>query len=231
MPFDICTSCFVIKNRNARNDSLLQLEGHKNVYKFGDEDIVGFPMLLDEHTNLLIELHKLTDFHSVESSNFLDFGCGRGITVFAASRLGYKKAIGIDLDREIFDQSYQMYEQIGYSGNNCSFYDKIEEVEEGIDFLFIWHVIEHIYEPYDILSQLTIKLNRNATILVQYPQYKKEYFCDAHYYFYNEPSVKMLFTRANISVEKFIYDYENEFGAVLGHYNGNPSVDQSFHHK
>jgi 2-polyprenyl-3-methyl-5-hydroxy-6-metoxy-1,4-benzoquinol methylase len=211
----------VIKKRNAKDDNLLQLEGHKNIYRLSDEEIASFPKLLDEHTNLLIELCKLSDFRSAESSNFLDFGCGRGIMVFAASRLGYKKAIGIDLDREIFDQSHQLYKQIGFSGNSCSFYDKIEEVEERIDFLLMWHVIEHIYEPFDILSKLTMKLNRNATILVQYPQYKEEYFCDAHYYFYNEPSIKMLFKRVNISVERFIYDYENEFGTVLGKYQGN----------
>jgi 2-polyprenyl-3-methyl-5-hydroxy-6-metoxy-1,4-benzoquinol methylase len=130
--------------------------------------------LLREHTDFSAErryierlseqwkyLRVLREFHPTAHS-LLDIGCDRGYFLDTARRGGLQVQ-GIEPS-----QQARMYaESLG-----CSMYSSLENIpaEEKYDVVTMWHVLEHIPQPVELLRKVhTLYSRDNALILIRVP--------------------------------------------------------------
>jgi len=141
----------------------------------------------------------------VRSSSILDFGCGNGGFLKYASKCA-KLAYGIEVDKTA---SMHIFNQIG-----CNIFSSIDEIAESIefDYIFMFHVLEHLEQPHKILSKITEKL-KFREIIIEIPNaddallsvYKCVSFADftywsAHLYLYNEVTLQKLVEKAGLKI-------------------------------
>jgi len=95
--------------------------------------------------------------------------------------------------------------------------DKIEVlnssqlVDARADFVFLWHVLEHLVRPGNTIHFCSKLLNRGGYLIFQIPLLHKPWIEPKHYYFHNEESIKYSATIAELTVVDFIYDHRNSF--------------------
>ncbi|MCB9202412.1 MAG: class I SAM-dependent methyltransferase [Flavobacteriales bacterium] len=99
----------------------------------------------------------------------LDYGCGNGIF------LEFMKSNGYSIQG--FEPS-NLGKKETEKRLESTLIDNINEIKN-TDIITLWHVLEHIENPDEILEKLKSKLNPNGIILIALPNYKSY---DAKYY-------------------------------------------------
>ncbi len=115
----------------------------------------------------LIERHK-------KIGTILDYGCGTG--EFLAFMLAHNwTTLGVE------PAEYARTKAIKILGNNTDLVKgNIEELPvNAFDAITLWHVLEHVPRPDELLSSLKLKLNKDGFIFVAVPNHESH---DAHYY-------------------------------------------------
>lgn len=134
----------------------------------------------------------------------LDFGCGAG--GFLHLIQSYTDiAVGVELDRFI-------NRAINKEGIKC--YDNLSEVEGKYDIITLFHVVEHLINPNQVLEGLKQHLNPNGVIIIEVPNaddalltlYGNEKFADftywsCHVYLYNNFTLKKLMEQAGYNAK------------------------------
>jgi len=96
----------------------------------------------------------------------LDFGCGRGITVYEAARQGWD-SVGIDLNRELIETASRHW---GFNRLFCCSLDEfVRRSPEPFDFILCNQVVEHLYDPVDICRTLAGLLSANGILYLDVP--------------------------------------------------------------
>lgn len=137
----------------------------------------------------------------------LDFGCGNGAFLDLVRVSGNAaKAVGIEQDESSLAE-------LRKAGIHC--WNDIASVppEEIFDIVFLFHVIEHLSEPENILQAIGARLNKNGTIVIETPNaedallsyYNCEAFADftywsPHIYLYNVETLTALLERAGFVI-------------------------------
>ena len=104
--------------------------------------------------------------HLKQNSNVLDYGCGPGDFVkYLRSRS--VRAYGYDPNIKFSSN------EPAYLTNNSTWEKK------KYDIIFLWHVLEHIHNPYILLQSLKKSLNKNGKIYIAIPNFKS---FDSKYY-------------------------------------------------
>lgn len=99
---------------------------------------------------------------SITNKNILDFGCGNGGFLLLA-RERAKAVAGVELEKALQkyfkENKLDVFPSIGY----------IERSEQKFDVITMFHVLEHLPNPIEILSSLKNMLNKKGEIIIEVP--------------------------------------------------------------
>lgn len=117
---------------------------------------------------------------------------------------------GVDITTDLFENIKPL---VGLGG--VEVFINIEQVKEKVDYVYMWHVLEHLINPKEVLQKINKISNSGCCLAIQIPQYKKNYICEVHHYFYTEKSLEQLLKKSGFKIEKIVYDITNEFMTVM----------------
>ena len=209
----LCSDCKVLANESAFQHSVaLQVQASETFYRLTDEDLDHLEEQVESQRRLLAYILPLLG--KVNEKVMLEVGCGRGLMLIAARRLGFRRAIGVDPNVETFRQVAQHIEV----DSDIVVHRDLMEVGDKVDCVVMWHALEHMPAPREFLMRLGACLNDRAILFFQVPQYHQAYICATHFYFYNEPSIRHLMRNAGFEVLEIGYDVDNQFTTVVARY-------------
>jgi cyclopropane fatty-acyl-phospholipid synthase-like methyltransferase len=137
----------------------------------------------------------------IKNKDILDFGCGAGGFLLKA-RNSAKSVCGVELEKSL----YGHFKQSGlYVCND------IDSLDKTVDEIFLFHVLEHIGDPFSLLEKLKRKLNPGGQIIVEVPNaddalltlYQSKAFSEftywsPHLYLYNASTLRLLANKATL---------------------------------
>jgi 2-polyprenyl-3-methyl-5-hydroxy-6-metoxy-1,4-benzoquinol methylase len=143
----------------------------------------------------------------------LDFGCGSDKFLNHARTLGWN-TIGMDFT----EQPLEMAKKSGHKTilfSDASAWDLIPDAS--LDFVRLNHVLEHLYEPKKILSQLNKKMKKGARIHIAVPNtdsisamlFKNKWLgldCPRHIMLHNPHCLRNLLTELNFTVIEILQE-------------------------
>ena len=98
----------------------------------------------------------------IKNKIVLEFGCGSGEFLHRSQKI-LKKGVGIDPG----------FERIEYSDNKKIIFFKninqINDLDFKFDSIFLFHVLEHLVNPIEVLTQLQLKLKKNGNLIIEVP--------------------------------------------------------------
>ncbi len=163
--------------------------------------------------------------------NILDFGSGAGGFLQKCKPLS-NYLTGLELDKKVKDY---------YLKNNIKYENKIDNLEDNsFDIITMFHVLEHIANPQEVLKNLIQKLKKDGSLIIEVPNandalltlYKNKPFSNftywsCHLYLYTQHTLMLLAKKVGIKVEfiKYIqrYPLSNHLYWLS---NGKPSGDK-----
>lgn len=130
----------------------------------------------------------------------LDFGCGCGGFLKLAKNLT-KHAYGIELEKRL--KPY-------FEKENLNVFNDVSKISKKVDYLFMFHVLEHIENPIPLLETFKSILKPDGKLVIEVPNsddalltlYKNKAFSEftywsPHLYLYNEKTLEMLMYQAD----------------------------------
>lgn len=195
----ICMDCTLIVNvtdlvNNLKEGSNLdkQRQGSEGFYKVDEKTIAETPQKVDELRNVLkFALDRLPkDFHK---GTFADFGAGLGYAA-AAAALDFKQAYAIDINTLGIKQLMSAFPKT----DNMRICSDWSEVDQNLDFINLWHVVEDFPDARSMMDMFVAKLNSGGAIYMEVPMLKHEHVFDGHYSFFGEPSFRILCENAGL---------------------------------
>lgn len=154
-----------------------------------------------------------------ETKKILDIGCGTGDFLIACKNANFevvgvepnKNARGItnsklqNLNPQTKNQNKQLFENT----------QKLLEDKIKFDVITMWHVLEHVPNLTEYISQLKELLQPNGTILIAVPNYNsydakyyKEFWAafdvPRHLWHFSKKAIKSLFEKEEMKVEKIL---------------------------
>jgi 2-polyprenyl-3-methyl-5-hydroxy-6-metoxy-1,4-benzoquinol methylase len=110
---------------------------------------------------------KFSSYYTPPKANLklLDYGCGSDSFLNQAKALGWE-TLGMDF-------TMQPIEKVRQSGHKAILYTSLEswkEIEdESLDFVRMNHVLEHLYNPKEVISMLKQKMKKGAILHIAIP--------------------------------------------------------------
>ncbi|AEH00859.1 class I SAM-dependent methyltransferase [Lacinutrix sp. 5H-3-7-4] len=150
---------------------------------------------------------KLINSFNTESKNILDFGCGTGAFLNEAQNQGWN-ITGIEPDEKA-----RILANTQTNNAVLPSQDFNTLPEKSFDVITLWHVLEHIPDLQEKISQLKKLLKENGTLIIAVPNYNsfdaKHYksFWAAfdvprHLWHFSKKSITTLFAREKMKVVK-----------------------------
>ena len=140
----------------------------------------------------------------IKDKNILDFGCGCGGFLLKAKTQS-NISIGVELEKRL--KPY-------FEKNDLNVFSDIKDVSYKFDYIFMFHVLEHIKTPLDILETLKDFLKPDGKLIIEVPNsddallilYKNKAFSEftywsPHLYLYNEKTLSRLLQQAGYKTE------------------------------
>lgn len=81
-----------------------------------------------------------------------DIGCGKGLALHAFSQKGFSRVVGVESSRYRSEYAKRKHRARVYQGN---FEDAAQELEREapIGIFFCFHVLEHVFDPFEFLAR------------------------------------------------------------------------------
>jgi SAM-dependent methyltransferase len=95
----------------------------------------------------------------IENKSVLDFGCGAGGFLLRARAVAFSVA-GVEIEKRML--SYLKRE-------NVPIFDDIADVNGKFDIITLFHALEHMKDPISVLKDVSKKLKKGGTIIVEVP--------------------------------------------------------------
>lgn len=115
---------------------------------------------------------KQVERHVSKIGTILDIGCGAGAFLSEMKRRGWN-CQGVELDGES--------REFVKNTLGVNIFRDISEIDKTIkyDVITLWHVLEHFYNPKELIYELVNYLNDNGLLIVAVPNHDS---LDAHYF-------------------------------------------------
>lgn len=145
----------------------------------------------------------LERFIELKSSHYLEIGPGRGLTLFHAHKL-FKHAKGVEPSIDFVNTLVTKY---NLNVVNNTFEGFMAGPKDTVDVVGMFHVLEHIYDPYKGLMSIREILRDNGLVVIEVPNILKPfrhldtYFLRfVHLYNFSPASLKQLLTKCGFDV-------------------------------
>ncbi|HBF36346.1 MAG TPA: methyltransferase [Firmicutes bacterium] len=139
----------------------------------------------------------------ITNKKVLDFGCGNGGFLVLAHKVA-AEITGLEPERRLkpyFDQQ------------QLRVYSNLDEVKESFDVITIFHVLEHLPDPINVLKQLAGKLEPGGCIIAEVPNaddallkvYESDAFAhftywSCHLFLFNVDALSLLAKKAGLQI-------------------------------
>jgi len=140
----------------------------------------------------------------IKNKDILDFGCGTGGFLKQAKSMA-ANVYGIEIEKKL---------EPHFLENELVVYQSIEQLECSVDYIFLFHVLEHIKEPFSVLEKLKQKLKSGGKLIIEVPNSEdalltlyenKAFSCftywSPHLYLYNHTTLEILAKKAGLRVD------------------------------
>lgn len=226
-----CPDCGIVYNSSFR--SIEELEKYyKEDYKITTDDIVETEKRRIFRLPEQIELIYIISGFKPAPASILDFGCDKAFFLDEARRYGYNTT-GIE-------QSVKAKEYSNIIGINS--YPALNDLNEKYDVVVMWHSLEHIPEPKQILKQLSDKMNPDSYIFIRVPAFDslfrkifgKRWIWfqpENHYFHYSLESLAYLLKEAGFKVESITHRKPNNLLTRQMNIFSNRMFKRYFEHK
>lgn len=142
-----------------------------------------------------------------QSPKLLDIGCGTGDFIVACNNANFN-VVGVEPNKNARNITNTKLQK-----SKTEIFDNITEINAKFDVITMWHVLEHVPNLTEYISQLKKLLQPNGTILIAVPNYKsfdanyyKEFWAafdvPRHLWHFSQKSIKLLFGKENQKVVK-----------------------------
>jgi len=142
----------------------------------------------------------------------LDFGCGSG------SFLAWMKKENITPHLFALEPNQKHFD---FLNSNFTLYKSIDEIpDKSLDFITMFHVMEHLKDPLEILNALYNKLDVNGKIIIEVPNcddallslydsnaFSKFTYWSCHLYLFNNETLKVLLDKTPYKID-YIKQYQ-----------------------
>lgn len=152
--FDVCNNCQLLEANPLPNATTLdKVYSQFYTYQWFEWN-APLKKIQAKHrlSKIAKQLHK--------GQKLLDFGCGHGYLVNEAARKGIK-SYGFDFG---IDNIIQSDTHILTYGNDFEAYQ-----ETDFDVITLWHVLEHVIDPNQIVNQLKKRLKKGGKLIISVP--------------------------------------------------------------
>lgn len=144
--------------------------------------------------------------HARENGSLLDYGCGTGDFLAHCKQHSWETT-GVEPSPAARD--------IAARKSISIIHTDIDQVAAQYDAITLWHVLEHVPNPADLLRKLRSLLKKNGTLFIAVPnyqsydgQYYKSYWAGydvpRHLWHFNPESMKRLLTQHHFRLEKIL---------------------------
>jgi 2-polyprenyl-3-methyl-5-hydroxy-6-metoxy-1,4-benzoquinol methylase len=182
------------------------------------------------------DFRRYNSLKNIEFNSLLDFGCGNGgLLKLLKSQKKNKNVVGIELNNQMIE--YLNKEEI-------ETYNSIDKIpQETFDCIMLNHVLEHLYEPIEILHKIKRKMNEKTLLIIEVPhandilikhyncnEFKKFTFWSEHLILHTEKSLFNLlsqigFTNINIKYEQRYNIFNHLYWLSNGKPGGHKKID------
>ena len=176
------------------------------------------------------DIRRFEQLKNINYTSLLDFGCGNGgLLKMLKSNCPDKNITGVELNNELVEY---------INTENINVYNNIDKMPKNINFdcIMLNHVLEHLYDPIEILKELKQKMNDNTLLIIEVPhandfliseyncdQFKKFTFWSEHLILYTEKSIMNLLNSVGFSkITVSYYQRYNIFNHLGWLSNGKP---------
>jgi 2-polyprenyl-3-methyl-5-hydroxy-6-metoxy-1,4-benzoquinol methylase len=139
----------------------------------------------------------------------LDFGAGSGLRAVAGLQY-FTKVLVYD---HVSTKLEQLQKLIGLPSYEIVSINALKTCK--VDFVFCWHVLEHLIRPGNTIHFLSKLINNNGYLVIQVPLLTKECIEEKHYYFQNEISITHVAQLSKLRVTNLIFDNTNNYMTVV----------------
>jgi SAM-dependent methyltransferase len=152
----LCRTEYFVQRPDRASFSKLYWDGYKLAIYADDQVKAEYESRYEEIlTDVLAEYPDVT--------SVLDIGCGIGNFVDWAGRRGLR-AVGSDLDVRAVDSARERGLEVYHAD------DLDEHVAPGsVDMITLWDVIEHVYDPRDLLASALVYLRPGGIVVMETP--------------------------------------------------------------
>ena len=204
-----CLDCSAILNCAAYENLLNAGNREVDVQStdFYNIESTSLSSLADEVTGnrrLLTSLCEIAAFDPL-GKVFLDFGAGRGCAAVAARQI-FRKSTALDYNTSLLQSTFERLD-----ANDVRIITRLDDVDLPVDFVFAWHVLEHLPAPSEVLRKLFSVVRPNGVLCLQVPKYRAEYIFDAHFVFYNHFSLNAVLIDSGFRNIRLFDDFSNHF--------------------
>ena len=168
--------------------------------------------------NLLRSYRFKSNF--TKKKKILDFGCGWGDFLMLLSKKNNKIMYGVEHRKQCL--------KILNKKKNFIIKENLDFENIKFDTITLFHVLEHIHNPIELLKSLSKVLKKNGSIIIETPsaddillkfnikEFHKFTFWSEHLILYNEILIKYLLNFCGFNNLKFFYHQRYDFSNHLG---------------